>query len=677
MVDFSETPPASGLALEGVLARTGGEGDGVDLVFTVDRSVGPWAERAGVEPRLRRLRLRVDAEVAERRFRCDGLELSEAQLALAARSSQLAMPAPALDLTLDTAMAYNWMRFPGYLAWAAHIVGTIRREALPGERPLVADLGGGSGWMSALLKAHLGDGAEVLCTDVAAEALELAKVDAEANGLDVGLALGDLYVPLLERGPPWPQFVYFNPPQVPGTAGEGKWRGSPDVALLAPPDNATLFHTRFLQEAELAPGGVAWLGVNWDLLPEVIRLGCAQGWRAELPPALRDLTSAPSTLLELRKAGPGDDVDEAACVEEAMRQARGAADFQVRAIGARDEGERVAAFRAAAERGVPGGQANLGIAYAMGRGVAADAEAASGWLGRAAAQGNEDAEFQLGRLLASSGPAGAAEAAGWLRRAAGHGHLGAQASLGFLCLAGGEGGAQGAEEGQRWLSKAAARGDARALATLGECYANGIGLEQDDAAAVKWYLRAAEQGDVMAQTNLGLLLAQGRGVPGPDPAAAAVWFQRAAEAGGLSAQLNLGAMCEMGDGVPEDDVAAAQWYRRAAEQGNADAQGRLAAMHFEGRGVEEDEEEGARWLSEAVAQGDEYALELLGNVRQAAVDGDEDARSVLALLRPPEAAPPASGGGSAVARGAARRLAAPGLRLGRARGFAGAWGLRR
>lgn len=646
VVDFRREAPASGLALRGRLTRRASDKTAapsvLELMVDAHGAVGPWRQRAGFTPRLRRLALVEDPDVAERVFRCDGLVLEE--------SAGDGDDQPAVRLALDTSRAYNWIRFAGYLDWARHLLSVIRRAAPPvREAPrLVADLGGGSGWMSVLLKAHLGQEHEVLCTDVAAEALELAGSDARTNGLDITLAQGDLFEPLQRRTGPWPDFVFFNPPQILGEAGE--WRGSPDVSLLTPQGEATFFHSRFCREAELAPGGVAWLGVNWELIPAVVQECCGLGWDVVLPEALRDLITAPSALLELRRPQPAQDQED--CVRVAMSSAEAAAEYQARAIGARDDAERVRSYRRAAERGVAAGEANLGIAYAMGRGVAADEMAAAEWLRRAAAQGHEDAQVQLGRLLASQGEDGCEEALGLFRVAAEHGNARAQANLGFMYMAA-QGVPQNMTEALRWLSRAAERGDARALATLGDCSANGLGVPRDYAVALEWYRRAAERGDVVAQTSLGLMYAEGRGMMFADSEAAVAWFTRAAEQGGLSAQLNLGAMHEAGG----DGEAAAAWYRRAATQGSAEAAGRLAALCLGGELGEEGgaEAEGLCWLRVALGQEDPGAQELLANIEAAAADEDPEAKDILARL----AATAAGSCGGDGERGGAAAMPAP------------------
>lgn len=62
----------------------------------------------------------------------------------------------------------------------------------------------------------------------------------------------------------------------------------------------------------------------------------------------------------------------------------------------------------------------------------------------------------------------------------------------------------------------AARGNARAEATLGFMYEYGRGVPQNYVTAVQWYQCAAEQGNSNGQYLLGLMYEKGHGVPQSD-----------------------------------------------------------------------------------------------------------------------------------------------------------------
>lgn len=85
-------------------------------------------------------------------------------------------------------------------------------------------------------------------------------------------------------------------------------------------------------------------------------------------------------------------------------------------------------WRPLADRGDADAQFNMGQAYRLGRGAPADNRIAQSWYQKAAAQGHELAQGNLGLLLYESGKR--AEALPWIRKAAGRGDPRAQYVLG-------------------------------------------------------------------------------------------------------------------------------------------------------------------------------------------------------------------------------------------------------
>jgi TPR repeat protein len=88
----------------------------------------------------------------------------------------------------------------------------------------------------------------------------------------------------------------------------------------------------------------------------------------------------------------------------------------------------VAEWRPLADRGNADAQFNLGQAYKLGRGVTANAGVAQGWYEKAARQGHEQAQVNVGLLLYNSGRR--QEALPWIRKAADLGDPRAQYILG-------------------------------------------------------------------------------------------------------------------------------------------------------------------------------------------------------------------------------------------------------
>jgi hypothetical protein len=121
--------------------------------------------------------------------------------------------------------------------------------------------------------------------------------------------------------------------------------------------------------------------------------------------------------------------------------------------------DRLAAWKAAAEKGVPEAQWLLGCA--LGNGV----------------QCQKDPD----------------QAVKWFRKAAEQGSAPAQCSLGFRYSTG-QGVPKDYEEAVNWYRKAAQQGDGVAQFDLGVCYQKGQGVPKDDGEAVKWLRKAAEQG---------------------------------------------------------------------------------------------------------------------------------------------------------------------------------------
>lgn len=128
-----------------------------------------------------------------------------------------------------------------------------------------------------------------------------------------------------------------------------------------------------------------------------------------------------------------------------------------------DPGGAVALWRPLAEAGNADAQFNLGQAYKLGRGVAADAATAQGWYQKAARQGHEQAQVNVGLLLYNGG-----------RR----------------------------QEALPWIRKAVELGDARAQYILGTELFNGDLVAKDWPRAYALMLKAADGGVPPAADNL-------------------------------------------------------------------------------------------------------------------------------------------------------------------------------
>lgn len=160
-------------------------------------------------------------------------------------------------------------------------------------------------------------------------------------------------------------------------------------------------------------------------------------------------------------------------------------------------------FVLAAVKGNSLAQYRLGEMYGLGHGVRQDSSKAIAWYGRAAAQGELDAQNNLGAIYYDQRDYGKALA--WFLKAAKAGNAAAQFNVGNMYY-NGDGVTRNYTEAARWYQKASERGDARAQNNLGFMYAGGQGVaKQDYVEAYKWYLLASAQGNETARRSMETL----------------------------------------------------------------------------------------------------------------------------------------------------------------------------
>jgi uncharacterized protein len=233
----------------------------------------------------------------------------------------------------------------------------------------------------------------------------------------------------------------------------------------------------------------------------------------------------------------------------------------------RDEKRAVELFEKAAVAGHVRAQINLGILYMRGQGMPADLIQARAWLEKAAASGDPQALYTLGRALSESAGQAVADpvrAADLYRRAA-------------------------------------EKGNALAGLRYGLALSEGNGVKRDPVAAQRWLIQAQEGGIPEAALAMGDLAA--RTPATRDKAAnekivqsALSWYQGAANAGVPSAQFKLANAYFAGVGVPRDPAQALSWYTRAAQQGLPQAQHAVGIMLIGGVAGAPDPVEGYKWL---------------------------------------------------------------------------------
>ena len=138
------------------------------------------------------------------------------------------------------------------------------------------------------------------------------------------------------------------------------------------------------------------------------------------------------------------------------------------------------AFYALAKEGDAKAQFNVGLIYAMGKGVNRDRYQAKEWYRKAADQGNSAAQYNLAKLLME--------------------HSENRDS-------------RMVKQAIYWYKKAAEGGEAEALNDLALLYLDGRGVEKNELKAFELLKKAARLGNSAAEVNVALIYAWGEAVP--------------------------------------------------------------------------------------------------------------------------------------------------------------------
>jgi eukaryotic-like serine/threonine-protein kinase len=238
----------------------------------------------------------------------------------------------------------------------------------------------------------------------------------------------------------------------------------------------------------------------------------------------------------------------------------------------------------------------------------------------AANRGDPVAQNQLGVKYAQGEnglPRDDVKAVEWYRKAANQGLPKAQTNLGDMYFFGRGGLAQSYLDALSWYLKAAQQDWPDAQYRLGYMYEKGIGTGKDVAKAVQLYRGAAEHGYPEAQNLMGILYATGTNGISQDDKQALDWFQKAADQGFAKAQKNLGDMYFFGHGTDKDYAQALAWYGKAADQQFADAQFRLGFMYEKGLGVDQSNQNAIDQYTKAVRNGSVEAQRALDRLASA------------------------------------------------------------
>ena len=196
------------------------------------------------------------------------------------------------------------------------------------------------------------------------------------------------------------------------------------------------------------------------------------------------------------------------------------------------EGDGKAQVKEVAESApeTPAGQIKLGERYRDGKdGVEKDYAKALQWFEKAAAQGDSEGIYQLGRChwYGWGVDKDLGKANELFLKAAEQGHLkGQYAAAQDYYL--GHGVEKDYAKAFKWFEKATAQGHAGAQYYMGLCYGRGNGVEQNRVEASKWFTKAAEQKDELAQIEMACLHLRDDGY-GADPEKAIKYIESIAD----------------------------------------------------------------------------------------------------------------------------------------------------
>ena len=156
--------------------------------------------------------------------------------------------------------------------------------SIPRKKPIrIWDIGTGSGCIAIALAKHF-ENAEVIASDVSEEALQIAKENAESNGVNVSFVLDDVLHPTSDFFTQPVDLVVSNPPYVCDSeraameANVLDWE--PENALFVPDDDPLRFYRQILALAkpQLNHDGQVWFEINERMGEDMVRVCSEMGF---------------------------------------------------------------------------------------------------------------------------------------------------------------------------------------------------------------------------------------------------------------------------------------------------------------------------------------------------------------------------------------------------------------
>lgn len=165
------------------------------------------------------------------------------------------------------------------------------------------------------------------------------------------------------------------------------------------------------------------------------------------------------------------------------------------------------------------------------------------------------------------------------------------------------------------LARKAAAGDTAACYEYGHRLLTGRHVKQDRKQAIIWLQKAADKGNIRAAAALGACYAHGLGT-NPNIHKARYWYAKAADAGHAHAEFALGTHYLRK--TPVDYTKAVTYIRYAAMHGSPDAAFLMAICFIEGYGVRPNSRLALGWLANAAERGHKTAKAIISDLRKLA-----------------------------------------------------------
>lgn len=243
-------------------------------------------------------------------------------------------------------------------------------------------------------------------------------------------------------------------------------------------------------------------------------------------------------------------------------------------IGEVDHVEAMKKYKKAVELGYTGPRLLIGMMYANGLGVTANAKKAMEWFMQGADEGDYDSMAQIG----------------------------------LLYLYGGKGVAEDPAEAKVWFEKAAEGKQGEAMLNLGLMYKQGVAVNKNDKKAVAWFRKASNAGSINGHINLGLCYEKGEGVEIDLPRAFKL-YEKAYKQGETWASVLMADMYMEGRGIDRDIDKAIELLNEAVELNDYEALDKLAICYAQGIGVTKDIEKAKELFIQSIHLGHTPAIE--------------------------------------------------------------------